>query len=168
MPRAFIIASILALVACSPHAPKATAPNASSATATAAPAHASAAFVNAEGVAIGGYDPVSFFENAPAEGDPALFTDRDGARYLFATAAHKAAFDADPAKYEPQYGGFCAYGASQGHKATTKPETGQVIDGKLYFNYNLDVKKKFDQDHAGYIAKADENWDKIKDDKPVG
>ena len=69
-------------------------------------------------VAIQGYDPVAFFtDNRPVKGNPQLQSEYRGARYYFATSEHKAAFDKDPAKYEPQFGGYCAYGVSRGSRA---------------------------------------------------
>ena len=67
------------------------------------------------GVAIQGYDPVAFFtDNRPVKGNAQFQSDYRGAKYYFASAEHKAAFDKEPAKYEPQFGGYCAYGASRG------------------------------------------------------
>ena len=129
-----------------------------------APAADTRPFVDSAGLAVRGYDVVSYFDGKPAKGDPRYFTDRGGARYLFASAADKARFDAAPDKFLPQYGGYCAYGAALGHKAPTQPETGAVIGGKLYFNYNTSVMAIFNKDRAGYIAKADANWPRIKND----
>jgi len=127
-----------------------------------------AVFVNQNGLAAGGYDVVSFFKNAPAEGSAEFVSEVEGAKYQFASAENKAEFDAEPAKFLPQFGGYCAYGAAEGHKASTKPETGQVINGKLYFNYNKSVQATFNKDQAGYISKAEANWDKIKGDAVAG
>ena len=149
-----IVAAALAVVACSQQKPQPAAEAAPAATAAVTPV----VFTDENGVAIHGYDPVSYFEGAPQAGDPQHFTDIDGARYLFASAAHKAKFDAAPVSFEPQYGGYCAFGAANGHKSPTQPDTGQIIDGKLYLNYNRDVKTLFDKDHAGFIGKADVNW----------
>lgn len=125
-------------------------------------------FKNEEGVAIGGYDPVSYFDGAPAAGNADFFSEVDGAKFLFASAEHKATFDANPDAYLPQYGGYCAYGASQGAKFPTIPETGTVVDGKLYFNKNRDVQTLWNKDQAGLIEKADAAWPAIENDKPRG
>jgi YHS domain-containing protein len=126
-------------------------------------------FTNAAGVAIGGFDPVQYFiDGAALEGDPAYATDHGGARFYFTSAENKAKFDADPAAFTPQYGGYCAFGLSRGYKAPTQADTGQVVDGKLYFNYNKDVQKTFDKDRPGFIAKADANWPSVKDAPPKG
>jgi YHS domain-containing protein len=115
--------------------------------------------VDKNGIAIKGYDPVAFFtQNKPVKGKPDFASDYNGAKYLFASAEDKATFDANPSKYEPQFGGFCAYGVSQGHTAPIKIDTFQIVDGRLLFNYDLDVKKEFQKDTQGNLKKADQNW----------
>lgn len=112
-----------------------------------------------KGIAIQGYDPVAFFtQNRPVKGLPEFERKYNGARYLFATAEDKATFDANPAKYEPQFGGFCAYGASQGHTAPVKIEAFQIVNGRLLMQYDLGVKKEFNKDQQGNLQKADKNW----------
>lgn len=111
------------------------------------------------GIAIKGYDPVAFFtQNQPVKGRPEFESKYKGARYLFASAEDKAMFDANPAKYEPQFGGFCAYGASQGHTAPIKIEAWQIVNGRLLMQYDLGVKKDFNKDQQGNLQKADKNW----------
>lgn len=74
-----------------------------------------------DGVAIQGYDPVAFFtDHKPVKGSPQFQSDYHGAKYYFASADHKAAFDKMPAQYEPQFGGYCAYGASRGKTVPVK------------------------------------------------
>jgi YHS domain-containing protein len=119
---------------------------------------------DADGFALDRHDPVSFFlENKAVKGDPKIQTIYKGARYVFASREHKQAFDANPEKFIPQYGGYCAYGMSQGHTAPVKIETWQIVDGKLLLNYDLDVQHKFNKKQAEYIRKADENWPKVLD-----
>ena len=111
------------------------------------------------GVAIQGYDPVAYFTDGKATpGDPSITASHDGATYQFASEAHKAAFEADPGKYAPQYGGYGAYGAAQGYKAPIEPEQFTVADGKLYLNFNADVRQRWNKDRASYISKADAFW----------
>lgn len=113
------------------------------------------------GVAIGGYDPVAFFaQQKPVKGDPAYRFDWKDARWQFASQADLDSFRADPEKYAPQYGGYCAYGVSQGHKSPTKIDTWTVLDGKLYFNYNQEVKQLWNKDRAKYIEEANAIWQK--------
>lgn len=115
--------------------------------------------LNGNGVAIQGYDPVAFFtDNRPVKGNPQFQSDYRGAKYYFASAEHKAAFDKEPAKYEPQFGGYCAYGASQGHPAPIKIEAWQIVNGRLLMQYDLSVKDKFNKDQQGNLQKADQNW----------
>lgn len=116
------------------------------------------------GKAIGGYDPVAFFSSGKAvKGNEKFAYSWHGAQWLFATAQNLDSFKASPEKYAPQYGGYCAYGAAEGHKAPTQPDTWTIVDGKLYFNYNKDVKQLWVKDQEGNIKKADENWPNIKD-----
>jgi len=115
--------------------------------------------LDGNGVAIQGYDPVAFFtDNRPVKGNPQFQSEYRGAKYYFVSAEHKATFDREPAKYEPQFGGYCAYGASRGRKAAIKIEAWQIVDGRLLMQYDLDVKDKFNQDPQGNLRKADQNW----------
>lgn len=115
--------------------------------------------LNGNGVAIQGYDPVAFFtDNRPVKGNSQFQSDYRGAKYYFASAEHKEAFDKEPAKYEPQFGGYCAYGASQGHPAPIKIEAWQIVNGRLLMQYDLGVKDKFNKDQEGNLHKADQNW----------
>jgi YHS domain-containing protein len=114
-------------------------------------------------IAIHGYDPVAYFEQqAAVEGSKEHTADWQGAVWRFASEAHRAAFVAEPKKYAPQYGGFCAYAVANGSTADIDPQAWSVIDGKLYLNYNLKIREKWLADSAGFIAKADSNWPKIK------
>lgn len=112
-----------------------------------------------KGVAIQGYDPVAFFtDSRPVKGNPQFQSDYNGAKYYFASAEHKAAFDKEPGKYEPQFGGYCAYGVSHGDKAPVKIEAWQIVNGRLLMQYDLGVKDEFNKDQQGTLKKADQNW----------
>ncbi len=112
-----------------------------------------------EGVALGGTDPVAYFtEGKPVEGSSDYSFDYQGATWHFASAANRDAFAADPGKYAPQYGGYCAYGLAQGALVETVPEAWSIVDGKLYLNFSKGVQQRWEQDIPGYIAKADSNW----------
>jgi YHS domain-containing protein len=118
------------------------------------------------GAAIQGYDPVAFFtQNKPVKGDAKFHSTYRGATYYFASAEDQAAFAAAPAKYEPQFGGFCAYGVSRGKTVPIKVEAFQIVNGRLLLQYDLDIRNKFNQDQAGNLAKADQNWPGIVDEK---
>jgi len=66
-------------------------------------------------------------------------------------------------KYAPQYGGYCAYGMSEGHKAPTDPDAWTIVDGKLYLNYSKDIRTKWREGEKERIDKADKNWPQLKD-----
>jgi len=70
-------------------------------------------------------------------------------------------FKADPEKYAPQYGGYCAYAVSEGYTAKTEPDAWKIVDGKLYLNYDKKVQEMWAQDISGRIANADKNWPKV-------
>jgi YHS domain-containing protein len=134
------------------------------ATQAAVPGSKSAVNADQTGLALRGFDPVAYFETGqPTAGVAAFAATVEGVRYLFASAAHRQAFLADPAKYLPQFGGFCAIGTSYGEKVDADPETGRVVGGKLYLNFSPAVQALFDKDAAGTIARAEENWPKVKD-----
>ena len=115
--------------------------------------------VDGNGVALQGYDPVAFFtDGRPVRRDQQFQTQYHGATYYFASAEHKATFAKEPAKYEPQFGGFCAYGASRGKTVPIKIEAWQIVNGRLLMQYDLDVKGKFNSDPQGNLSKADKNW----------
>lgn len=130
----------------------------------AGPLAAQAVNTDKNGVGANGQDLVAYFtDNEAVSGSPSITAQHEGATYRFATEAHRAAFQADPAKYLPLYGGYCAYGVSNGYKVKTDPDAFSVVDGKLYLNYDKGVQRKWKADIPGYITKADSNWKKIKD-----
>lgn len=109
--------------------------------------------------AIRGYDPVAYHvENRPVKGRAEFSHHWNGARWRFASAANRDLFAADPARYAPQYGGYCAFGTSRGYKVSTDPAAFAIVDGKLYLNYNKPVQTTWNRDRPGYIATADRNW----------
>lgn len=113
--------------------------------------------------AIHGYDPVAYFEEGrPVEGSGEYEHAWMGADWRFARAENRDRFAADPERYAPQYGGYCAYAVSQGTTADIDPEAWKVVDGKLYLNLSKDVQKLWEQDIPGYIEKADANWPEIR------
>jgi YHS domain-containing protein len=130
------------------------------AAATGAPALAAEPPIYAvKGLAIKGYDPVAYFtDKKPVEGKPEFAYDWMGAKWLFASAEHRDAFAKEPAKYAPQYGGYCAYGVSQGYAVKIEPDVWTVLDGKLYLNYDKGVQTTWEKDIPGYIATADKKW----------
>lgn len=117
------------------------------------------------GVAIEGTDPVAYFtEGRPVEGSDAFEYEWMDATWRFASAANLEAFKADPEKYAPQYGGYCAWAVAQGYTASIDPEAWRIEGGKLYLNYSKDVQENWEQDVPGNIAKGDANWPDIRAD----
>lgn len=110
-------------------------------------------------VAVSGYDPVAYFTvGEPTKGSTDFESTYKGATYRFASAENKATFDADPAAYAPQYGGYCAWAVAQGKTAPGNVKNWAIEDGKLYLNYNNGVQKKWNKDRAGFIQKANTEW----------
>jgi YHS domain-containing protein len=115
-------------------------------------------FVTSEG-AIHGYDPVAYHTQSKAVPGKASFTHRwNGATWRFASRANRNLFAANPARYAPRYGGFCAYGTSRGYKVSSDPQAFAIVEGKLYLNYNKAVQTTWNHDRTGNILKADEQW----------
>jgi YHS domain-containing protein len=116
--------------------------------------------VDNKGVILKGYDAVAFFKQGkPVKGNPGIESTFQGATYLFASTADQADFDKDPAKYVPQYGGFCAYGVANG--VTTgigDPDAFAVYKGKLYLCGNQAALRSFKSNIDSNIEKADTNW----------
>jgi len=116
-----------------------------------------------ENEAIQGYDPVSYFtEGKAVKGKKEFSFNYKSADWHFASLQNLNLFKANPEKYEPQYGGYCAYGLANGHKAPTEPDAWSIIDGKLYFNYNKDVQAIWKKNQKKYIATADGQWPVLK------
>ena len=86
----------------------------------------------------------------------------DGATYLFTNEANKKAFDDNPGKYLPAYGGYCAFGASVGKKFVGDPEVWRIVDGALYLNLDARIQEEWLKDVPGRIEKANSNWEKIR------
>ncbi len=114
------------------------------------------------GVAVDGTDVVAYFtEGRPVSGTADLTHDWNGKTWRFSTAANRDAFAANPAKYAPQYGGYCAYAVSEGYTASTTPEAWKIVDGKLYLNYSRRVQRRWAKDIPARISSADANWPKV-------
>ena len=120
--------------------------------------------VDKNGLAIKGYDPVAYFtDNKPVMGSQQFQSSYNGATYYFASAEHKRLFDAEPQKYAPQFGGYCAYGASKNKTVPIKPSAFEVLNGRLLLQYDEDVRDTFNKDQAGNLNKADSNWPGLVD-----
>jgi YHS domain-containing protein len=115
-----------------------------------------------ERAAIRGYDVVAYFtENAPVKGSPQYSLDDAGATWFFSYQANLEVFKANPDKYMPQYGGYCAYAVARNSTASIKPEYFTIHDGKLYLNYSKSVFKRWNKNKEQYISDADQKWPKL-------
>ena len=118
-----------------------------------------------KGLAIEGYDPVSYFAGKPAKGSATYTYTYDGVVYRFSNAANLETFKKNPSGYEPQYGGWCAYAmGSSGEKVEVDPETYKIIGGKLYLFYNHlfnNTLKTWNKSEPQLKPKADVNWQKL-------
>ena len=114
------------------------------------------------GVAVRGYDTVAYFTvGKPTEGKEAFETEWKGAKWRFASQQHLDIFVATPEKYAPQYGGYCAYGVAVGNLVKVEADLWDIIDDKLYLNYDEDLQEEWRQDIPGYIVKASEKFDRL-------
>ncbi|MBO9397885.1 hypothetical protein J7399_06460 [Shimia sp. R9_1] len=119
------------------------------------------------GLALQGYDPVAYFtQGEPTKGDYRISSIYNDATYRFANEEHKAAFEADPEAYLPQYGGYCAFGAAMGFKFDGDPEYWKIVDGELFLNLSQDIQVRWEEDVPGFIERADTNWTDIADKAP--
>jgi YHS domain-containing protein len=115
--------------------------------------------VDNNGVILKGYDPVAYFkQKKPVKGDPKFSSSYGGATYYFASADDKAEFDKTPAKYAPQYGGFCAHSMLKRKLKDIDPNVFFVYKGKLYVCSTPKAGKEFYSDPDANIKKADANW----------
>jgi len=116
-------------------------------------------------LAVGGYDVVSFHQGSPVAGKPKLATTWRGANWLFANQYNLDTFLAEPEKYAPAYGGYCAWAVAKNKLAKSKPKHWTIKDGVLYLNFNKKIKDRWLKDMDGFIAKGNANWPAILDKK---
>lgn len=113
-------------------------------------------------VAIEGYDPVAYFtQSRPVKGDSDFEYEWKDAKWRFSSAENLALFTANPEKYAPQYGGYCAYAVAKNTTASIDPTQFTVVDDKLYLNFNKGVQQKWLANRDGFIVDADQNWPEI-------
>jgi YHS domain-containing protein len=119
--------------------------------------------VDAQGVGAHGYDPVAFFTEGKAlKGAPQWQSNYGGAIYYFQSSANRDVFDKEPAKYAPQYGGYCAMALTIGKLEDVDPNYFLVHEGKLLLQRNEKAHMMFSKDPEGNHRKADENWAKLQ------
>jgi YHS domain-containing protein len=122
--------------------------------------------LSSSGLAINGYDPVSYFSTGePVKGNKEISLLQEGVTYYFSTDANRKKFAASPAKYEPQYGGWCAYAmGNNGSKVDVDPKTFKILDGRLFLFYNkwlTNTLKSWNKNENNLKKNADSNWSKI-------
>ena len=128
----------------------------------AAPQPAPEISVEADHLAARGYDVTAYFlQGRPLRGSKAHQVQYKGATWRFASADALAKFKADPAAYEPQFGGYCAWAVSQGYIAPGDPEQWKIVDGKLYLNFNARAKELWEADQEDAIRRGRTNWPKV-------
>ena len=114
------------------------------------------------GNAVNGYDVVAYFlEQKPVKGISKFNYEWEGEKWLFSSKENLELFQKKPQKYAPQYGGFCAFAMAKGSFASTKPEAWSIVDGKLYLNYDLRIRKRWEENQNYFIQFADKNWQNI-------
>lgn len=122
-------------------------------------------FNTRDGLALEGYDPVSFFDLKPAEGSNTYKYTHKGITYRFVSAANLNKFKANPEKYEPAYGGWCAYAMGEtGEKVKVDIETYKILDGHLYLFYNFwgnNTLQDWNKNERNLKAKGDQHWKKF-------
>ena len=112
-------------------------------------------------LAVRGFDVVAYFSYEAKFGDPAISTEHDGATYYFSSEENQAAFNANPSKYVPAYGGMCAFAMSEGKHFDIDPRSFKIVEGKLHLFYNGvggDTKSMWEQNEAERLGKASQNW----------
>ena len=115
--------------------------------------------VDHSGVGIRGYDPVAYFKEGKAEKGLSKYrSSADGVTYLFNSTEDKAAFDANPLKYAPQFGGYCAYGVSRGSLVEIDPSAVQIVNVPLLLQYSRRIMEKFKRNQSMSLQKAESNW----------
>lgn len=112
-------------------------------------------------LALHGYDAVSYFDASPRKGVQEFSHEWMGARWLFASAANRDAFAAQPEKFAPQFGGYCAWAVSEGYTADIDPLAWDIVEGRLYLNYNREVQAKWRAERLERIPRGRVNWEKI-------
>lgn len=121
----------------------------------------------AENVAIKGFDTVAYFSQQTAvEGNPQFSFVWNGAKWYFSSAENMEKFKANPESFAPQFGGYCSWAVSKGYTANGDPNAWNVVGGKLYLNYNMEVKKMWEAEQEKRIADGEKNWREFKKKKP--
>jgi hypothetical protein len=123
---------------------------------------------DSRGIALKGYDVVAYFSQGKAmEGSPDYEHQWKNATWRFSNAENRDLFAANPEKYTPQFGGYCAYGVTKGYLAPIDPKAWKVVKDKLYLNYNLETQKEWEKNQADNISTGIKLWPKARTTKPL-
>lgn len=118
--------------------------------------------IGESGIAIEGYDPVAYFEvSKPVKGSAAHQTSHDGATYQFVSRRHQQLFEKNPAKYVPEYGGYCAFGMRYGQTSGIDPNAWDIVGGRLYLSLNHGTQAIWNTKRSEFITIADQLWSKL-------
>jgi len=118
-------------------------------------------------LALRGYDAVAYLtDGKPVKGVAAYEYQGHAALWRFASADHRDQFIKEPERYAPQFGGYCSYAVSHGYTADGDPEQWKVVDGKLYLNYNQEVKQTWEKEQQKFIKDGERNWTEFQKKKP--
>lgn len=116
-------------------------------------------YYNEDGIALRGYDPVAFFKEKQAMlGLLLYYVDYKGAIFYFSSKDNKEAFEEEPERYLPQYGGFCAFGVANGYKAASNPAAFSIVNEKLYLHSSREARAEWSLNRERLIERADQNW----------
>lgn len=119
---------------------------------------------NWRGVAIDGTDPVAYFRDGRAVAGSTEFTlDWSGATWRFASAENRDRFRAEPERFAPQYGGYCAWAVGHGYTASSDPDAWSIVGDKLYLNYSRDVQAMWEPEKQQWIERGDAQWPALRD-----
>lgn len=114
-------------------------------------------------IALQGYDPVAFHTAGKAvKGNPAILAESSGYKFAFSSEENRTAFEKQPEKYMPAFGGYCAFGVSIGVLFPVEIDTWEIIDGRLVLQYTNEVKQMFEENKAENLRKANENWARME------
>lgn len=115
--------------------------------------------------AIKGYDPVAYFKAGEAVKGKAEHTFKwKEADWYFSSQENLNAFKAEPEKYAPQFGGYCAYGVSKGALYKIEPDAWKIVEGKLYLNFNKSIQQKWEANQTDFIKQANDKWPSVIND----
>lgn len=118
--------------------------------------------VDKDALALQGYDPVAYFtEGESTHGDPVIESTYRGARYLFVSGENKTAFEQEPFRYEPQFGGYSAFDVSRGRLVSITVEAFQIVNGRLLLQFDQATRDKFNEDPLHNLISADEQWPRL-------